>query len=270
MSVRKAFIFAGTVAIGAGWIGYLYKPPARLTFMDVRQGDCAMLQYDGRTVLVDAGSFAPLSTMRDLGVRRVDLLILTHPDKDHIGGAKSVLNEFPRAQVAISEAFRTDPEMQAALQSWNLEAWRVLWLAPEHEMWVGDVRLRLHSPSVFPGQESNDGSTFVRFSQGPAAALLTGDAPRSAERGALQIDDWSAQVLKAGHHGSRTSTDPTFVQAVRPEWLVVSCGVENPYGHPAKETLDTAARANVKVARTDREGDIAFEIRDGRFVRVQP
>jgi competence protein ComEC len=269
MSARNAAIFAGIMAVGAGWVGYLYQPPTRLTFLDARQGDCAVLQHDGRTVVVDVAHESLLVGLREIGVRRVDLLILTHPDKDHIGGAGALLSAFPRSQVAISDSFRSDREMQAAFRSWNLEAWRVLWLAPEHEFRVGDVRLRLHSPRIVPGQEGNDGSTFVRFSQGSAAAVLTGDAPRSAERAALRIDDWSAQVLKAGHHGSRGSTDPAFVRAVRPEWLVVSCGVENPYGHPAKETLETAARANVKVARTDREGDIVFEIRNGRFVRLQ-
>lgn len=137
-------------------------------------------------------------------------------------------------------------------------------------MTVGEVEIRLHAPKTSKDQDANAGSLFLRIAAGPAQAVLTGDAPRAAEREAMQIANWSAQILKAGHHGSRTSTDERFLQAVHPDWLIVSCGRDNRYGHPARETLATAATQKVKVARTDREGDLAFEVQNGRFARLTP
>lgn len=280
MSVRNAAIGVGAVVLGVGWLSFGREEPTRLTFLAVGQGDCAVFQHQGRTLLVDAGPASPdrfdagrqivLPRLRSLGVSRVDLLLLTHPDLDHVGGAGAILSAFPRSQVAVSESFRTNPEMQAHFRQWRLEEWRVVWLPSEAQMVVGDVRIRLHSPKLAPGQDANAGSTFLRLSTGRAAAVLTGDAPRQAEREALRVEDWSAQILKAGHHGSRTSSDETFLRAVRPDWMVISCGRDNPYGHPAREVLELANRAKVKVARTDRQGDLSFELRDGRFAKIDP
>lgn len=277
MSIRSYSVGVVVAACTLGAFVYTREEPTRLTFLAVGQGDCAVLRHRGRTFLVDAGPALDrhdagarivLPRLREMGVSNVDLLFLTHPDLDHVGGAGAILDAYPNAQLAIAETFRNDPEMRKHLAGWKLPPGRIVWLPREGQMAVGDLRLRLHSPLPKNGKDANAGSLFLRIEQGAARAVLTGDAPREAERNALRLTDWSAQVLKAGHHGSRTSTDETFLRAVHPEWLIVSCGRDNRYGHPARETLMTAASQNVKIARTDREGDLSFEIRDGRFVRM--
>jgi competence protein ComEC len=278
MSTRKLLPLVGVLGVAAAWLGHARQDPARLTFLAVGQGDCAVFQYEGRTVLIDAGPATPtfdagtrivLPRLRALGVERVDLLLLTHPDLDHVGGVPALLAAHPEAKVGISAAYRADPEMRNHLHRWRLPEGRIVWLPPEARLAVGDFGLRLHAPPLAPGADSNDGSLFVRIAGQGATAVLTGDAPAAAENQALRTGDWSAQVLKAGHHGSRTATGDPFLRAVRPAYLVISCGRANPYGHPAPEVLDRAARYRLQLARTDREGDVEFEVRDGRFVRIR-
>ena len=268
----------GVVALG-GWLGYRGQEPTTLTFLAVGQGDCAVLQHGGRTVLIDAGPRVGgfdagerivVPRLRAMGVERVDLVVLTHPDMDHVGGTPAILRAHPEARVAMSAEYRDDPEMRQHLKDWRLDPGRVTWIPKEARAEVGPVRLQFYSPPYDQGQDSNVGSTFLRITTPEgASAVLTGDAPWEAELQSMRGRDWTAQVLKAGHHGSRGSSAPAFLRAVRPSWLVVSCGRENMYGHPAPEVLQRAEEVGAEVARTDQEGDVAFALREGRFVRVR-
>jgi len=275
VSAVPRFVGAAAACAGVGiWLG-LREPTTRLTFLSVGQGDCAVLQHDGRTILVDAGptsgSFdagarVVLPKLRSMGVERVDLLLLTHPDSDHLGGAGAVLRAFPGARIAIPGTFREHPQLKAYLAQWKLRPESVVWLGARTEGRVGAFTLSVVCPP--PGQADNDGSAMVRITAGDAGAVLTGDAPSDVERKAAAEGDWSAQVVNAGHHGSRSSTSAAWLREVRPEWVVVSCGRDNRYGHPSPEVLERVARAGAKLARTDREGDVAFELSGGRWLRV--
>ncbi|MGV3617322.1 MAG: ComEC/Rec2 family competence protein [Fimbriimonas sp.] len=271
MSVRKALPFAAAVIVAAGWFGATRREPTRLTFLAVGQGDAVLFQHEGRALLVDAGPAThgriTVRSLAERGVGRLDLLLLTHPDLDHVGGAETILARHPETRLAVSEAFRADEEMQAHLRRWAIPAERVVWIATDAEIEIGAARVRLYSPPLPKAGEANAGSTFLHLAIEGATATLTGDAPQDVELRALRHGEWRAQVLKAGHHGSRTSTAQAFLDAVKPTWLVISCGRDNPYGHPAREVLDRAAQAKVEIVRTDREGDLTFEIRDGRFAR---
>jgi competence protein ComEC len=265
----------GGALVGA-WAGLQGSDETRLTFLAVGQGDCAVLQHGGRTLLVDAGPAGEswdsakaiiLPRLRRLGVQRVDLIVLTHPDLDHVGGTGTLLKAFPGAKLVASATYRTDPEMQAHLARWKMNPDQVTWVEDKSELRIGSLPILLYAPEVEPGSESNDGSLFVRIGPPPGSALLTGDAPWEEELQALRQADWRASILKAGHHGSGGSSAESFLQAVRAEWLVVSCGRDNRYGHPSPAVLNRADRRGMRVARTDREGDLTFVMRDGRFVR---
>jgi competence protein ComEC len=129
---------------------------------------------------------------------------------------------------------------------------------------VADVRC----PRIYAGEAPNDGSLFLHLREGAAAADFSGDAPRKTERAEISRADWRAQILKVGHHGSRTATDPEWLAAVKPKIAIVSVGDRNRYGLPNSEVLDLLARDHIACLRTDRDGDIVFHLIDGKFVRV--
>ncbi|AIE85151.1 ComEC/Rec2 family competence protein [Fimbriimonas ginsengisoli] len=275
MSTLKWSLGASTCIVAGFCLGWISPEPTRITFLSVGQGDCAVMQASGRTILVDAGPVTPhfdagerivLPKLRELGVHRVDLILLSHPDMDHVGGTPALLRRFPDATVAMSAVFRRDPEMEKRLQTWGMPASRITWLGPESMGRLGTLTLRLSCPPR--GAEANDGSMFVRIGSGPAEAVLSGDAPEPVETRESTIGDWSAQVMKAGHHGSHTASGTTWLHTVHPKWVVVSCGRDNSYGHPHSDTLERITAAGAQIARTDREGDISFEWRGEELVRV--
>jgi competence protein ComEC len=260
----------------------------RLTFLSVGQGDCTVFQTDGHTLLIDvgpvevvhgpggetskgfdAGSRIVLPKLRKLGVRSIDLIILTHPDSDHVGGLRSVFKRYPNAEVIISNAYRSHSGMISTLAEANVPEASVTWVSGLTEADIGKFELSIAAPSWHQGENDNDGSLFVRIACGGASMVGTGDAPISTEDTMAKLLDWHAQVLKAGHHGSRTASGDAWIRKMNPRWAVISCGKENRFGHPHKSVLETYARHNVEVLRTDEHGDIAFHVRDGIFALDQ-
>lgn len=223
-----------------------------------------------RSAHFDAGDRLILPKLRQMGVDQVDLILVSHPDMDHIGGTASLMRTYPDARIVVSAQFRNDPEMISHIATLKIPTNRIDWIGPESSGQIGDLQLRLACPPLFSTTEDNNGSMFVRVGRGAAEAVLSGDAPTAVENQMAQRGDWSAEVMKAGHHGSRTATGPTWLRTVHPEYVVISCGRDNSYGHPHKEALDRITATGAKVARTDRDGDISFELQGNRFVRVTP
>ena len=265
---RRALAGAGAcVAVGFLWGWAEWPGPTRLTFLAVGQGDCTVFQHEGTTVLVDAGPRAygvdagqriVVPKLAAMGVKNVDLLFLTHPDEDHVGGVGAILRAFPSAKVAISAEFRDHEGLATRLREWKLDPERVLWLGSRHRMAVGKFLFEIANPDVTPSTEDNDGSTFLRISSGRASAVLSGDASQSVEIEMAAEGDWGAQVLKAGHHGSATSSGHAWLIEVSPKYAVVSCGRDNVYGHPAKSVVHRLKSKGITTLRTDQEGDLVF------------
>lgn len=272
-------VLACCLGLGLGvWVGWRVQPATRLVIFDVGQGDSILFQDEGAAILVDcgprsdsfdAGERLVLPKLRSYGVSNVSLIVLTHPDQDHFGGLRAVLRRFPDAKLAISSAFRNDPKMLGVVQGAGLGVDQVLWLSADNRARVGAFELDIDCPPWQEGESDNEGSIFVRLSNGHAGAVLTGDAPMDAERRMLPDEDWRAQVLKAGHHGSKTSTCEEWLNAVKPKWAVISCGPDNRYGHPHRRVLDILAAHRVQIARTDKEGDVEFDLGPDGFERAR-
>jgi beta-lactamase superfamily II metal-dependent hydrolase len=267
----KAALF-GLAAIGIGWwLGGAKAGETRLTFLAVGQGDCAVIQSEGGTILVDAGpaeavaNRSILPKLRRLGVTGIDLVILTHPDTDHVAGVPVLAKSFPRARFAISAEFKESEEWKGLVSMWGLPASRIQYLPRRMNGSLGDLRIDLFCPDIWSPEQDNDGSAFVKIQIQNASAVLSGDATADSEAEAASEGDWSAQVMKAGHHGSRTSTSFAWLKEVKPEHVVISCGLENRYGHPHQETLDRVQESGAALERTDR-GDVSFVLSNGKFV----
>jgi competence protein ComEC len=277
---KAAYLAVLVLALLAGFLsgGVLEgRGPSRLVVFSVGQGDCALLQDQGRVALIDAGPvtqdfdagqrlLAP--KLRSLQVDAIDLVLISHPDLDHIGGLPALLEKFSVGAVVIPACFREHHVVVKMLANGALDSTKVHWLERSATLEVGGFRLQLEAPFGVAPDHDNDGSMFVRMSKGAASAVFTGDAGIEVEVGMLQrLGDWRAQILHAGHHGSRTSTGAAWLAAVSPTTVVISCGRNNRYGHPHKSVLDSITEFGARVARTDREGDLTFEVGEAGFER---
>ena len=265
--MRSQLRFAATIASLVAGFAYQSSEPQRdqVKFVKVGQGDATIIRSGGRTVLIDDG---PVSDTLDAGERyvvpalrngsaRLDVILLTHPDLDHVGGTAAVLRAYPGTPILISEQFRKHRGLIDLLARWHVRPGQVHWINDTSWIAMGRTQLRITAPPGEP-EKDNSGSLLVRAKFGACYAVFTGDAPEETEVWASHRFEWTADLMKVGHHGSASSTSNAWLAVVKPKIAVVSCGRNNRYGHPAAPTLARLSAASVKIRRTDQEGDICY------------
>ncbi|HUV05327.1 MAG TPA: ComEC/Rec2 family competence protein [Armatimonadota bacterium] len=270
---------AALVALGPEHRGSS-PPDGRLEvhFLDVGQGDCILLQTpDGRNVLIDAGDRdSAEDVVRYLdrhGVDRIDLLVITHPHMDHIGGLPRVLERFGVSQVidaGYPHGSQTYKEVLSSFQARRIDYRRGS--AYQRPQVSKSVSLDIIWPAddYVPSGEAalNNGSVVVRATYGDVSLLLPGDIQSEAEDRILAARrELQSTILKVAHHGSQESTSNEFLQVVWPQYAVISVGAENQYGHPGRAVLRRLNACGAAVYRTDHNGNIVFTT-DGRAVQV--
>jgi len=248
-------------------------------FLSVGQGDCTVIRSTGKVVMVDAGPASDrydagarivVPKLRRMGISEVDLLLLTHPDADHIGGLSSIVRRIKIRSIGTPSHFKGHPELNRELKEAGLNDMEIQWIAGPSEAKVGDARLRMDIPEWDRETSDNEGSLFVRIQLGKASVTMTGDAGEVAELQMIKKGPWTSQVLKLGHHGSRFSSNEGWLDHVKPQLAIASAGKNNSYGHPAPEVLDRCRNRGIVVWRTDQHGDLHLRATDQGFVRVQP
>ncbi len=254
--------------------------PGELTvhFIDVGQGDCVLVcTPDRHSVLVDAGdeenSDRVVSYLTKHGVRRVDLLVITHPHADHIGGLPAVLAEFGVSRVIDSGRPHGSPVYERVLS--EIERRRIEYEVAQDERSPSvcrDVEFEVLWPptsTLDADTDLNNASVVVRVKFKGFALLLMGDVESKAEGRLLaEHRNLRSTVLKVAHHGSSDSTSNEFLQVVKPEYAIVSVGLGNPYEHPSPSTLRRLAAVGAQVFRTDANGTVVVST-DGRRVHVE-
>jgi beta-lactamase superfamily II metal-dependent hydrolase len=246
-------------------------PAARITFVNVGQGDATLLQIGSWTGLVDGGPVAAaghlVAELRSQGVRRIDELVVTHPHADHIGGLPAVVASFPVGRAVIDESYRSASfrSLTRALAARHVPV--VHWWRGARER-LGRATARVLNPTPAPPDaDPNDDSVVLLVSVAGRRVLLTGDAGGAAEDAiAAAYRGPPVFVLKVGHHGSRTSTGDTLLAAVRPTWAVIEVG-PNGYGHPAPSVVARLRAHAVRILSTWRAGDITLTILSSGAVR---
>lgn len=270
--VVAATALAGTGAAWALWpAGPALPPPTgfRLTFLDVGQGDAVLLQVPEGAVLVDQGPPEARvgGLLRGLGVRRLDLLVITHPARDHAGGAAEVLRG-TRVAGMLYPRQAGSSRREEALELAADRSVRVLDARAGQRYTLGRLVLRVLWPAGpgVPGQDPNERAVVILATYGSIDALLTADA-ESDITGRLALP--RVEILKVAHHGSSDDGLPALLERLRPRVAVISVGAGNDYGHPTPSTLAALADApSLRLFRTDRDGTVSVES-DGRGIGVR-
>ncbi|MCK6548995.1 MBL fold metallo-hydrolase, partial [Myxococcota bacterium] len=252
----------------------------RVVFLPVGQGDGIVVELPrGRVMVIDTGPggrgpgtsavervIVPYLRARRIG--RVDRVVLTHPHADHAGGLAALTASVEVGEVWWNGDVREGPPGLAALAA-ELGARRVD--APLGAETIDGVTIEVLGPARAPTRydEVNDGSIVLRVAYGSRAFVLGGDAEAEAEAELVARGGLRADVLKAGHHGSRSSTTEAFLAAVAPAHVVLCLGKDNSFGFPHREVSERLARAGVHVWRTDLDGQVTFST-DGVHLDVAP
>lgn len=260
-----------------------------ITVLDVGQGDSIFVSFpDGETMLVDGGGLAGSEWIKGMrsapdvgeevvspylwsrGIKRLDVIALTHAHEDHLGGLLSVIENFPVRELWIGRDENT-PEFAALLARAKQRGVRVVHKVEGNDLAWGRVRGKILWPPVEdPVKEaSNDDSLVMRIQDGATSFLLTGDIEQPEEKKLLaEGEPLASNFLKVPHHGSKTSSTAPFLAAVQPRIAVVSVGEGNAYGHPSESVVERYADDGVRLLRTDRNGAVTVSS-DGRAISVQ-
>ena len=283
---RLLLAFAAAALLIWGWAFWPRHPVLSVTFLDVRQGDSAFIRTPGgKTILIDAGeggrhngfdagSHVVLPFLRRNGVRTLDVVVMTHPHEDHVGGMPAVLRDVgARTVMDPGESFETSPHRDAMRLIRRQGARCIIARRGQAATFPDGVRITVLNPNdgaVDEEDESaiNDHSVVLRVTYGHAAFLFDADAGHEAEEDMLRsCGRISSTVLKVGHHGSAQATSEIWLKAARPRIAVISVGKHNPFGHPSREALQRLADSGARIFRTDRDGAVTITT-DGENMHV--
>jgi competence protein ComEC len=262
--------------VAGGWrlrSGSSALPPPtglRITFLDVGQGDGALLQVPGGAVLVDEGppEADVAGQLRTLGVRSLSMVVLTHPQRDHVGGAADVLGRFPVGLLLDPGIQSESTDERAAREAARQRHVRLVFARAGQAFRIGRLRLRILWPDGpgSPGDDPNNHAIVVLASFGEVDVLMTADA-ESDVTGSLRAPP--VEILKVAHHGSADPGLPSLLDRLRPRVAVISVGDDNDYGHPDPGTLAALESVpGLALYRTDRDGRVVVES-DGRRISVR-
>ena len=240
-------------------------------YIDVGQGDAALVVCDDKTMLIDGGKPSASSIiytyLKNLNIDYLDCIVASHADDDHIGGLSA-----PLAKMKVGNVIA--PETEADTRSYNSlktkteeQGLTIRNPNPGDSMDLGSSKIEFYGPITESESDRNNGSIVMKIIYGDTSFLFTGDAEREEEQEILNAGyDLSTTVLKVGHHGSKNSTTYPFLREIMPQYAVISVG-DNSYGHPTEDTLSRLRDADVKVYRTDMQGDI-IATSDGKTVTI--
>lgn len=263
------------LVVGSALMREMRPPELRVSFLDVGQGDAIFIEApNGRQVLIDGGKnravIRQLAKVMPWYDRSIDVVVATHPDADHIGGLPDVLKRYRVGLIVESSVEDADGVDAEAFEKVVADEGAERMVAERGQIIeLGDgARLEILFPDRdVPSIETNTGSLIARLVYGETSFMFTGDSPKAIEEYLVRLDGDSleSEVMKVGHHGSRTSSALSFVGFVSPEYAVYSRGCDNSYGHPHDEVREVFAKLEISTLDTCEEGNITF-VSDGRAV----
>ncbi|CEP42787.1 ComEC/Rec2 family competence protein [Paraclostridium sordellii] len=248
-----------TLLVGCG-----KKDLLSIHIIDVGQGDSILIQTPKNTnILVDGGnedsSLIISKFIKSKKAKNLDLVIATHPDTDHIGSLDTVINKFKVSKLYLPNKNTNNDSYYNLIQACNKKNIKPQYLSKGDIINLEDnLKLTILNPS-YTHEDSNSNSIVFKLDYKDKSFLFTGDATKENEIEIINnfnLND--IDFLKVAHHGSKNSSTEEFLKSTTPDVAAISCGYDNTYGHPHKDTLLRLAQVNTKVYRTDKQGHISF------------
>ena len=263
---RSAMLFAGLIfsglliAVALSWVEPL-TGECRVTMLDVGQGQAILLQSQGKTFLVDCGgdydegaADTVAQTLLSQGIYKLDGLVITHYDADHAGGAPYLLTRVDAENLFLPYA-QDDKGIGTKMQ--NVSIGQTHYVKEDVKISFDDTEITIFAPVSY--NSGNESSMCVLFQTENCDILIIGDRSEKTEQMLLKEHKLpQLEVLVAGHHGAKTSTSPELLEATRPEYVFISVGEDNAYGHPSQQTIDRVLSFGCKILRTDEHGTVIF------------
>jgi competence protein ComEC len=247
----------------------------KVHFLDVGQADCILIQGPtGENMLIDAGNNDDADTIISYlythGVKRIDVLVGTHPHEDHIGSLDTIIDTFEIGKIYMPKVTHPTKSFEGVLASIQNKGLKITAAVGGTAINFSlNTIVEILAPNSPEYDDLNNYSAVIKLTYGKTSFLFTGDAEDVSENEMLAGGyDLKADILKVGHHGSNSSTTEAFVTAVKPSYAVISVGRGNDYGHPHEELLSRLSEAGIKVYRTDESGTMVFTA-DGDNIEVK-
>lgn len=243
----------------------------KIHFIDVGQGDCTVIDDNGHCMIIDGGESENgdkiVNYIKGLGISKIDYVIATHPHADHIGGLCKVIGNFDVNNIIMPDAVSSSKVFENFLSAVEKSNAKVIKAENGNKYKLGLSEFNVVGP-IKPDGNMNNNSVVIKLRYGNNSVLLAGDAEYEEENDIVNSGvDISADVLKVGHHGSKTSTSDEFVSKVKPKYVVISVGKDNNYGHPSEDIIEKIGKMGVSIYRTDTMGNIVMTF-DGDNVSI--
>lgn len=228
-----------------------------ITYLDVGQGDCAIVECDGKYMIIDGGPSSASETvyyyLKDNNINNIEYLICTHPDEDHIGGLSNVFNA-SSVNTIYCPTEKDNNSYKIFEKTVLLSGNRIDCPNEDDSFMLGSAKINVLSVNY---DEGNNASIVLMINYGNSKFLMMGDAEKELEDYLIEKEyDLSCDVIKIAHHGSMYSTGYYFLYNANPDYAIISCGKDNSYGHPSEEVISKLEDADVEIYRTDIQGDI--------------
>lgn len=255
----------------------------KFTMIDCGQADSFLLEQDGKTCLVDCGTRSTgkdvVKYLKDKGITKIDYLFGTHPHDDHMGGMYDVITNFEIGKVIIpkvKDGTVTTNWYLKLMKELKQNSYNIEYVSLGTIYQLGQATINVIGPINEPDENKNNYSTVLKVSFGEMDIIMTGDAEKKVEQDIIESGiNLDAEILKVGHHGSDTSTSEAFLDAISPDYALISTEVGNKYDHPIKVTMDNLKSRNIEVYRTDENGtvvahitteDVSFDCQPGDYL----
>ena len=229
----------------------------KVYYIDVGQADSILIMNNGESALIDAGNNEDgqdvVNFIKSKGITKLNYVIGTHPHEDHIGGLDDVINNIDIDKIYLPKIQTTTKTYQDVLTAIQNKNKTITTFKKGDKFSIGEANSEIMTDSISDKNNLNLSSNIIRMEYNKTSFLFTGDAETENEKAI----EWSqTDILKVGHHGSKTSTSQKFLNQIKPTYAIISVGKDNDYGHPNKETLDKLKNIGAQVIRTDESGTI--------------
>lgn len=237
-------------------------------FIDVGQGDCMLIQVNNKNLLIDSGTADSkekvVRYLKSNNISKLDYVVATHPHDDHIGGMARIVNTFHIGEFYAPKVTSSTLAFQDMVAALKDKALKINIATSGVTLDLGpNTSCLILAPNKSTYEDINNYSSAIKISYKNSSYLFTGDMESTSEQELLNKDyDLKCDVLKVAHHGSKSSTSQSFLNKIAPKIAVISCGINNSYGHPSKETLDKLKSMNSTIYRTDLDNTIIL-VSDG-------